>query len=181
MPRISLRELLLLVTLVALAIASLKYASELWLAIVAGLAMIAFFVTGIVAVVDRGPRQAFAIGFALTMIAYGLMLTSGQNTQGPRGNVSSKNIEFHPWKGRLPTTRLLRYAHMVVNEPQQETWGGGGFPMRTTMVEHPRREVFMPVGHCWWALLLGYLGGRFALFVYVRRMRESTQLAAESS
>jgi hypothetical protein len=38
--------------------------------------------------------------------------------------------------------------------------------------EVPPRGIFMPIGHCWWGLLLGYLGGIFAAFVFSRRMRE---------
>jgi len=35
-------------------------------------------------------------------------------------------------------------------------------------------RFFTATGHCWWALLLGYLGGHFATFVYLRRSREPT-------
>jgi hypothetical protein len=101
--RLSLRGLLLLVALVALAIASLTYANDFWVAVVSGITMIAFFVALIVAVVDRGRRQGFAIGFVLTLIAYGLVLTS------------CRTPEFDQWDGRLPTTRLLRYVHRAVN------------------------------------------------------------------
>lgn len=179
--RLSLRELLMLVALVASATASLKYASQLWLALVAGVTTVAFCAALIVAAVDRGQRQAFAMGFALTMIAYGATLMTGDRTVGFGGNMHSKNIEFDPWEGRLPTTRLLRYVHIAVNEnrqvPMSQPFGGA----TTRLVEIPPREVFMPIGHCWWALLLAYVGGRFAATVYMRRTREQQLLAAESS
>ncbi len=192
--RLSLREMLIFVALVALAIASLKYANEAFLALVAAVTMFALIVALIIAAVDRGPRQAFAIGVALTMVAYGLILITGQLTSGSGGNVTSKNIEFDQWAGRLPTTRLLRYVHMAV---QRNEWidsttgkvipsfdpknpvipiggsggfggGGGGAQFRET----PTRKFFMPIGHCWWALILGYAGGQFGRYVYARRMRE---------
>jgi hypothetical protein len=36
----------------------------------------------------------------------------------------------------------------------------------------PDHEHFMALGHCLWALLLGYAGGHFARWVYLRRRRE---------
>jgi peptidoglycan hydrolase-like protein with peptidoglycan-binding domain len=103
--RISLRELLIGVALVALAIVSLRYANygTVWPAVVTGVMMIALFVALIVAAVDRGPRQAFAIGFALTVVAYGLMLLPGRTSQ------------FDQSEGWLPTTRLLWYVHRAVD------------------------------------------------------------------
>jgi hypothetical protein len=185
--------MLMLVALVALVIASLKYADDVWLAIVAAVAMLALIAALIIAVVDRGPRQAFATGVALTMIAYGLILITGQRTSGNSGNVYSRNIEFDQWAGRLPTTRLLRYVHTAVqrsewidsntlkvipnydpNNPVIPKMGGGGFfpGGGAQHREIPPREIFMPIGHCWWALILGYCGGQFGRFVYARRMRE---------
>jgi len=197
--RLSLRELLVLVALVALAIVSLKYASESWVAIVAAVTMLAFFVATIVAAVDRGPRQAFAIGFALTMAGYAMIV---MNSTINMHNGGTKKIEFDQWEGRLPTTRLLRYLHMAVednkwidfqtgkeipdydpnNPPASVTAtpvkgaGARGLMLgaRVSFVESPPSEVFMPIGHCWWGLLLGYLGGLLAAFVYHRRMRDQT-------
>jgi hypothetical protein len=198
--RLSLREMLALVALVALAIASLKYANDVWVAIVAAVVMIALFSALIVAVMDRGPRQAFAMGAALTMVAYGMVLSTGHRTR----EGYSRNIEFDQWEGRLPTTRLLRYVYKVVdngyyfdqrtgkvipnydpNTPRPNDPGfiGGGFafgPVASRM-EIPPREKFMPVGHCWWALILGYAGGQFARFVYWRRLRDEQKLPAETS
>jgi hypothetical protein len=195
--RLSLREMLIFVALVALAIASLKYANDVFLALVAAVAMFALIVALIIAAVDRGPRQAFAIGVTLTMLAYGLILITGQRTSGSGGNVTSKNIEFDQWAGRLPTTRLLRYVHMAV---QRNEWidfrtgkvipnydpniavnpnkggggfgGGGGRSGGAAFRETPPRQIFMPIGHCWWALILGYAGGQFGRYIYARRQRE---------
>jgi hypothetical protein len=205
----SLRQLMMLVAAVAVAIVSLKYASDAWLAIVAAVAMLAFFAAVIVAAVDRGPRQAFAIGFALTVAVYALVVMNGEK-EFPNGR--SRNIEFDQWDGKLPTTRLLRYMHIAVDhggyydratgqeipdydpatDPNRNTAGGGfgggglggggfGAGPRVAFRELPPRESFMPVGHLWLGLLLGYLGGLFAVYVYSRRMREQKSLAAQSS
>jgi hypothetical protein len=114
--RISLRELLVFVALFALAVASLKYANDAWLAIVAGVTMLAFSIAIITAAVDRGSRQAHAIGFALTFLAYCAAVLTGMTTASGLGNETAiKNIEFDQWDGRLPTTRLLRYIHWAMN------------------------------------------------------------------
>jgi hypothetical protein len=179
--RLSLRELLTIVAFVAIGIASLKYANDFWLAVVAAVTMLSFFAVTIVAIVDGGPRQAFAIGFALTMLAYGLILLTGRTTLGFGGNSYSKNIEMDPYDGRLPTTRMLRYVHIAVTETQEAVVGSPFSGMAKQVVEKPQREILMPIGHCWWALVLGYAGGRFARWVYGRRIREQQPLATERS
>jgi hypothetical protein len=197
MVRISLRSLLVLVTLVAVAIVSLVYASETWQAFVGAIAMIVFFVAVVMAVVDRGERQAFAIGVALVMSSYGVIVLNGPVSMVPNGR--SQNLELDPWSGRLPTTMLLRYVHMAVNhsywvdssgkelpdyDPSQNkgTGLGGGNRFGGPMYrEVPPREMFMPIGHMWWAILLGLLGGWFARFVYLRRVRVRDSLAAGRS
>lgn len=199
--RMSLRELLIGVALLAVAIVSLKYASDTWLAIVAAITMLIFFVELIVAVVDRGPRQAFAIGCALTITAYALVLNTGQRTSGSSGSISSQNVELDHMRGRIPTTRLLRYVHAAVEDgtyvnvftgkelpnrdpakdPNRGSGGFGGLGTAVSYREIPPREIFMPVGHCWWALILGYAGGHFANNVYGRRLRDEQKLPVDTS
>jgi hypothetical protein len=38
---------------------------------------------------------------------------------------------------------------------------------------------FLPIGHFWFALLLGYLGGHFARFVYLRRLKDQAPATKE--
>ncbi len=188
MIRFSLRELLVVIAFASMAFASLKFANDFWFASIAAVTMIVLFGSLILATIDRGPRQAFAIGFALTMVAYGLMLMTGERTTGSGGTVYSQNIEFDQWQGHLPTTRLLRYVHMAVDRSEwldpngkvipnydPQTWANGKFR------EIPPREILMPIGHCWWALILGYAGGHFARFVYGRRIRETQKRPADVS
>jgi hypothetical protein len=177
--RISLRELLIGVALVALALVSLRNANyyTVWPAVATGVTMVALFVALIVAVVDRGPRQAFAMGFALTAVAYGLML------------LSVRTSNFDQFEGWLPTTRLLAYVHRAVDRGGYYDHQTGqlvpdydpskllvGATVTASYREDPPREVFMPIGHCWWALILGYAGGWFARFVYSRRTQEQNPI-----
>lgn len=178
--RLSLRELFVLVACVALAVVSLKYASDMWMAAVAALTMISCFAALIVAVVDRGPRQAFAIGFSLVAIGYTGLLISGLQ----------KDVEYNFASGRLPTTLLLRRAYANLRAPkwtdpntrepmpndealaQRNLVGatsGGPAGNGPYLVNYPKEAVFMPIGHCWWTLALAYAGGRFAGHVYLRR------------
>lgn len=267
--RISLREMLVLVAMIALAIASLKYADSMWLGIIAGVTMAVLFGALIVAGVDRGRRQAFAIGLALTIIAYGAVLLTGYSVPAASGN--SKNVEFDQWEGRLPTTRLLRPLYAAVKRSdwetvprtlkigtssgmvaslqqalnertlpspnievdgdfgsetlravksfqtqagleatgvvESETWkslgplldartgeafpidvpdaatansGGVAFGGGGLFRESPPRRIFMTIGHCWWALILGYVGGHFAQLVYRGRLRDEEKLPADT-
>ena len=173
MPRLSLREMFMLVALVAVAIVSLSYANEIWHIVVALLALLVFIGAMISAVIDRGSRQAFAIGMLLAMMTYGVVFSVG---------LFRYNLVSGPLRGggSLPTTRLLVHMYAGLQEtrwfdpttgeevrgfdPAQQTMAR---PLRNEQV--PSERTFMAVGHAWWALFIGYLGGRFARFVYARR------------
>jgi hypothetical protein len=199
MLRVSLREAFIFVALVALATASLKYANDTWISIVAAIMMLSFFVALIIAVVDRGPRQAFAIGFVLVAAAYGYLVVSATHSE------SNRVIEFYGSSGRLPTTRLLNLIYQSVNtsdyydnatgqplpgfDPATESdrlrlsiqMPGGGMVPGVSFRQIPEMDSFMRVGHCWWALILGCAGGYFAQVVYRRRLRDEQKLPAETS
>jgi hypothetical protein len=182
--RISLRELLLLVALAALALASIRYASTPWRTVVYTIAMAVFMSAAVVAVIDRGPRQAFAIGMVLTMVIYATLVRNG--VAGERG----ENRELDPRRGRLPTTRAARYIYRSTTSERWFDDQGNELtdfdptnpPPGVRRVTRrgntsPSRELFMQVVHCWWALFLGFLGGLFARFVYVRRTSEPLRSA----
>jgi hypothetical protein len=179
----SLRRLLVIVGLIALALASLCDANDSWQILILGFTMIVVFATAIIAVVDRGAGQAFAIGFTLIVAAYGLLLMG-------------RAAEFDQYSGRWPTTHLLKFLHGAMDrsewvdtstgsvikdfDPQHPSVpiaGGGSFGVGPTASwrEVPPREAFMPIGHCWWALLLGFAGGNFAQYVYLRRIRKQAR------
>jgi hypothetical protein len=182
--RLSLRELLLLVALVAMALASIRYASSTWRTAVYTITMAVFIWGAIVAIIDRGPRQAFAIGLVLTMMIYAVLVRNGVR------EARTENRELHPDLGRLPTTWVSRYIYRpvttvrwfdrtpgsrraeLVNYDPNNPPPGVLRAIRDTDID-PLPDLFMQIVHCWWALLLGYLGGRFAGLVYIRRVSET--------
>lgn len=193
--RISLRSMLLLVALVAIGIVSLAYASAGWRTAVGGITMVALFAALVTAAADRGERQAFALGMALVMTCYGVTVLSA-------GGTSVRNSEFSLWDGWLPTTIALRYVHMAVDRSVWVDPRGGqeivnfdpykagavdsrGRPNSLYQAgfkrELPPPAVFMPIGHMWWALLLGLLGGWCASALYRRRTGDQEPLAAGRS
>ena len=189
--RLSLREMLVLVAIVALAIVSLAYASLWWRLGVVSLILVLFTVTAIEAFVDRGSRQAFAIGMLVTLVIYAGLIAYGRRDSSVEGDFSLY--------GQMPTSRLLRLGHQgiatqrYVNartgeelpdfDPQTDRAAQGGRRFSrgeiiAQRVDTPPANEFMKIGHCWWGLLLGYLGGMFAAYVYLRRVKEQKQLAA---
>jgi len=178
--RISLRSLLVIVAFLALAITSLEYASDTWVVIASAVTMFVCFAMLIVAFVDRGARQAFAIGFSIVAICYWAVLVAGAQRAG------SNSIELDYSFGRLPTTAILRKLYAAVRKtfwidqktgavvpgytPNTQAQGGVSAAIPTAyMANRPKREDFMQIGHCWWTLILGYVGGQFASWIYRRR------------
>jgi hypothetical protein len=182
--RLALQGIFILLALIAMAIGSLKYATDAWLAIVMAVALIAFLVAVVEAAVDRGSRQAFALGFVLCTVIYTYLVAAaplGFDVQ--KWQRLSPEMNLH--EGRLPTTVVLRQLHARVHQLRwidpmtgQEIVGidphrnfaQSGSAVRKDL---PRADIFGPIGHCWWALLLGYLGGWVARFVYLRRVAEA--------
>jgi hypothetical protein len=160
MPRISLRQLLILVAAIALAIVSLRYATPWWQAVVGLLLMVLFFAAVIAAIFERGPRQAFAIGFVVVVFGYAIMLANGRKSFSPNGNTLTYE-ELHG-AGYLPTT-------VVLGELYDVFYREGGNRYASPKAGSPSQSNFARIGHCWWALLLGYLGGSFARRLDERR------------
>src|SRR5262245_5319786 len=102
--QLSLRTLLILVALVALAIVSLQNATLEWRTVIIGIAAVLFSGAVILAFVGHGRRRAFAIGFVAIMFLYALTVVGAMATNG---GLQSK-AELNPDTGRLPTTWLLR-------------------------------------------------------------------------
>jgi hypothetical protein len=170
--RISLRELLLLVALAALALASIRYAATTWRTAVYTVTMAVFMWGAVVAVVDRGPRQAFATGLVLIMMIYAVLVRNGVPPTG------ALNRELDPDDGRLPTTRISRFIYHpvrtvrwfdrtpgstrgeLVNYDPNNPPPGVLRARRSTDIDPPA-DLFMQIVHCWWTLLLGYIGGHF--------------------
>ena len=190
MPRISLREMFVLVAAVALAIVSLVYASSLLQAAVSLIALLVGLAAVILGIIDCGPRRAFAIGFSVAMIGYLVVVLNCQRMAAQQTN----QFVFETNRPHLPTWLLLDYFYeginrsgnydVITNEliPESEklvqvpgTMGGAkqtGAGHGVWYQELPPREIYMATGHLWWALLFGYIGGHFARFIYKRRAAE---------
>jgi len=219
--RISLRELLSLFAALAVGCASLKYANAWWQGVVIALGFIAVASAGALALVDRGKWQAFAVGFLVWALGYGVLVQSCR-TIAPSGDGSrTRNYEIdRPTEGRLPTTRLMSplydsvvrtmWKNVTTGEEVEESGlppnakkvmsagvniaisrepqyvpanlqsGFAPIPAAllgssyTSLGPRPDQQQFMLIGHFLWALLLGYVGGKFAQFVYLRRLRASS-------
>jgi len=204
--RISLREVFLLVAAVGVAIVSLIYASLLWLMLIGLAAALAAILALIIGLVDRGPRRAFPIGFAVAMLGYLCAVLNAQKFMLPPGSemFANQNVELDPYNGKLPTSAVLRYLYcnsvreyrvfdlntgaripeseigkvIIVTESPEGlspgSWVGAVAPGQRGAYSQtrPPGDKFMAIGHFWWALMFGYIGGKFARFISVRRNSE---------
>lgn len=116
--RLSLKELMVVVTFAAVGCAALKYASSSMLLVMqalTGLVLVGMLVT---AVVDRGGRQAFAIGFTAVAMFYGLVL------------VCDNKAGAGFWNGAFGTKRAAAALHEAIvtyrwrNQSSQELHTG---------------------------------------------------------
>jgi hypothetical protein len=79
--RISLRELLVLTALAAVCLVSLKFASAGWMTWIRAAALLLVFAAVVVAVADHGPRQKFALAFALLAAGYHFIIMTEPGTE----------------------------------------------------------------------------------------------------
>jgi len=173
--RFTFRGLLVFTAFIALTLASMRFGG--WLANVT-LSCIALWLSGllIIALVDRARRRAYAIGFLVPVIVYG----------GIHGSTNRDQLSTHD-TFTLPTTRAFqRYYRSVAvtkwidregNEtadfdpsspwepkPSEGDWKSEAVSM--TIRDKPDGPTFMLLGHSLLAITLGFLGSRFALYVY---------------
>lgn len=186
--RISLRELLILIAIAAVCLVSLKHASHTWLSLVVSMSILMVFAAVIVAVAECGPRQKFALTFAILSAGYYFVVVT---TPGAEASGMTPGVSREPDGGAvlLPTSHLLHFVwsrtqvmewvdpftgktlgKVAPGQPPPPVSAGPGFA--PNLISHPPYEKFMRIGHFWWALLFGYLGGRFARSVYIRRAHE---------
>jgi hypothetical protein len=202
--RISLRELLVLVALLAVAFVLLKFASPLTAVIVASIAMIVCGAMAVMAFVERGSRQAFAIGFTVIAVAFFYSLNS-------QGIGNPYNV--------FPAERALTFLHRhlatrwihdsITGERLRpvlptELEAGSSQPSRaelmdnpdlfvsrsapfgaqsppTNVLYHPSIRHFISVGNSLLTLLFAYLGGKLAVWIYHRRVARECDNAKASS
>ena len=177
-PQLTLRELMLGVLLIGLGCAGLL-AGGMMATIFLGAMLIVTIGFAIVAFVGRDEPRAAAIGFLVPVIGYAASIVAvGSSAMDPYGN--------------LPTTQLIQPAfHAIVRvewinvmtgEPlpdydpktakvESGSFGGmptfGGAPVGAK--ETPDRTTFMSVAHTFLAMLFGYVGMKFAAYVYRRQ------------
>jgi hypothetical protein len=129
--KFTIRELVGLTAFVAVGIAALKYANAYWLTAVSTAVWLAFIAAAIVAVVDRGERQAVAIGMVIAAAVFRIVLEL-------------------PFAGYLFTNYVQQVAVSTL-APQN-------------------LGIFSILWWHLWMALIGYAGGRFARWVYSRRI-----------
>jgi len=178
----TIRELMLIVLSVAVAIAGLRSGGIL-ASLVIGVSAITTVCIAIVAFVGHRRARVSSIGFLIPVLAYAMVV-----------NVAGDS-EIQLSKGVLPTTQLLWPAYKAivrVNYSDQftgqflpdddirivqrnsQTIGGMGGVM---VHEMPVRESFASLAHLLFAMLFGYVGSKFALWVN----RSNTYKADEQS
>jgi hypothetical protein len=194
--RISLRELLLLLAFSAIACTSLINASVGWAIAIFGGTLLIGLALAIGGLAERGARQAAALGAAFAMVAYGaiwiLQPKSEITTTFNAHSQSSKEVLVD--SGYLPTSKAIyilwdwvngtyliegngrvvqrvspKYSTYAYNVPPSQTpshWKGD--PLISKGLPVP--EDFLAIGHCLWALVFAYLGGKLAVWIYQRRV-----------
>ena len=171
--QISLRQVLFLVLFVGLGLAALRAGGVIaWITTSVAILMTMCF--GIIAFVARDTLRAFAIGFLVPVVVYAATVMA----IGP--------LEFDPYEAKLPTSRLLLPLFQAMskqtwtdistgkvvpdydpaNDPARANAGGTAFGSSISLAESPDRATFMTVGHILIAMLLGYAGAHFAVFVH---------------
>lgn len=175
------RELLFVLLSLGIGMASLRAGGMLASAALCIASTVLLAIT-IIAFVGRDQLKCFATGFLIPVIAYaGLHISAG-------------HAELDPYEGKLPSTRMLQPMFEVVVKrtwvefdtgrelpdydpaayPMRHGGGGGTLPAGMSLVtvaELPNRTTFMTLGHVLMAMMLGYVGGKFAVVIQRHQSR----------
>jgi len=170
MTRLTIRELLLITAFLATSCAALKYAGNTWWAALFLASFLAVISAGVIAIAERGRRQAAAAGFVFCFCAYAIAIWSDAG------------------RDRLPTTLLLRQLYplfatskwldMRTNEvvPDYDPQT----PSKYVTIAYEQSEyTFHDIGHLLFALAFGYCGARFASWIYLRRETRERKSATD--
>jgi hypothetical protein len=204
-PTISIRAMLCVVAFIAVACVTLARANAMWasLTFTAALAAISFGL--LAAIVRRGAKQAFWMGFALFGWLY-IWLAHWPSDFSDFGAAATGPT---PWRlqndssDTLATTQLLVYAYMewlprvrempappVPPAPIPGAFGGGlpntgfggfaggGFPPAPPTYDYPALHEFTRVGHSLFTVLLALVGGILAANLYRTRDQTSSDKRA---
>ncbi len=181
-----------------------------WVTLLASLAILLSGAMLIVACVERGTRQAFAVGFIAMMALYLLGVRYTAGPQSPNSFSQVYEAERLKYAAALPTTVILGelwlrirapyYVTIEANDPFERYQGpisdikaqGFGTPFKPPKTPPPgttgfdvsvlpELRWFLAIGHLLFAFLLGYLGGKFAVAVYRRREARQHSTSTVSS
>jgi len=115
--------------------------------------------------VDRGRRQAIASGFAACLAIYLALLMFTNSADRERWATQMLILRLH----QAMVTRTW-YDNRTGEELAYDSrWPVIGYPDHVKANPSPKENYFRAVGHWLWALVIGYLGGRFAAWIYDRR------------
>lgn len=184
--RLSLRQLLLFVALLAVACSALQFANEWWKLGLFCFTTLFFMATAVEAIVSRGVRQSFAIGFVICGGIYLVLIA-----------LLGRGELYQFESGQLPTAQLLRELHTLISgtvyvsaetgeriaesqltEGQAkltrnvQTFGSASTFQQPVWTPLYRLEpaTFLFVGQCLWTLLIACLGGLYGRYAYLRRV-----------
>jgi hypothetical protein len=183
--RLSLRQLLLFVAILAVASCAMQFANEWWKLGLFCFTTIFFLAAAVEAILSRGVRQSFAIGFVVCGGIY-LVLVALLG----RGEL----YQFEP--GQLPTTQLLRELHSLISGTVYVSGETGERIAESQLTEEQAKltrkvqsfgststyeqpiwtqayrldpGTFLFVGQCLWTLVIACLGGLYGRYAYLRR------------
>ncbi len=153
--RLTIRGLFLWTTIAAICFGALLFANEWWLAGLSLLVGLAAAWAAIVIVVERGARQAFAVGVLAWILMQAFVIPELLGTGS-----------------RLPTTRLMTAIYPLVAGPPLTDYQS---PIAVQQWRQSRgrfqQEYFIPVGDLLCTLLLSGACGVIGNSVYRRRLQ----------
>lgn len=152
---------MLILAFFAVGCASLKYAGAMWWTVWSTATFVCVAAAAVVTIVERGGRQAFAGGFAVCFCLYFALTVIG----------GTREV--------IPTSRLLSQLRPMIATPMYIDVQTGQViadhdpqnSNRMVIVDYKGDQYkFRDIGHLLFGIAIGYLGARFATFVYQRRM-----------
>lgn len=170
--RISIAWLLGIVGMFALAFASVRLASDMWVVLVRGALFLLLSIAVLGSVFDRGLARAFWIGVAL--FGWSHMLAAHFKIQSPIGVTQSLAATVAPW------------VYPVVESPQPTSREGMVWnfdPVRKVFLAYtPAMQFGQTIMANWLRLLYSFLGGLIAVgFASRNRSFARTQTASSAS
>lgn len=179
--RISLRGLLLLTAVLAFACGALAWSSRGWLGATLIFVALAFIAAAIVAILDRGPRQAFAIGYVVSFVLLLIAHVVVWPKLVTKSQAPSPLFQFSMWAFEQTHAGIEIWMneggepHTAIYPPRRAAATTGIDPIveRATTFTF----IFPPLI----IAATSALAGRLAAFVYLRRRRESASASRSLS